>query len=1841
MNPPIFGIRLTLLFVALAFARIQGSAITFTNDTAIGVYDTNYDGADIIVTNCVVTVDGWHSFGSLRLLSGAVLTHSFSADSYLTNQIPVGVNLNISNDVFVAEGARIEANGIGYGGTNGPGAGSPSAGASYGGSGAGHGGYGGMTFDSSASVGLCYDQDLQPVNPGSGGGAGLGGPGGVGGGVIRLTVGGLFEISGTVSANGADATNSRSGGGAGGSIWLGASVFKGNGSISADGGAGEPTLGGGGGGGRIALNCMSNQLTGLIHSYGGIGFEDGGAGTIYVETADTPDGLLSIDNGVRSGAATELASEGSPDLLVAGNAVVRSASGQILRNLLVRSNCWLIPPINSMLVSLTVSNNATLERGSGIDLHGRGYPYGQGPGLGSFSGTNGGGGGHAGFGGVGGPVNTGGPGGPGQGGTFYGSILQPFVPGSGGGGNTIYPGGYGGGAIKLSVTGSLVMDGILAVDGESPSAPGAGGGSGGSVWIDAGNLSGSGRISASGGSAIPPLGGGGSGGQVALYCDANQFSGTLTAFGGSGFGSGAAGTIYTKLGADANAQVVLDNGGRPGSNTVLASLGVIDLIVQNGAAASGWTSFHDLIIGPGGRLIPATSSPAIATLTVEGDAMIEAGGSLSLSGLGWPSSQGSGAGRYNAGNPSSGSGAGHGGFGGNGAAGTQYASGGNTYGSVSSPAAPGSGGGGSLATLNTAGGAGGGSLRLIVTGGLRVDGQLTVDGMSATGSGAGGGSGGSLWVNVGKFSGSGMISANGGLGDLPNGGGGGGGQIAIYYASNDFSGALSARGGAGFGVGGAGSVFLKSAMDTHAQVTLDNGGLVGTNTILSGMMPVDLALLGGAVTKNLRTFPVRNLLVGSNSWLSTASLTENWTITGNATIEKGGRISVDGMGYNYNQPGSETGRYATGTGGGGGGHGGFGGNGAAGVTSAGGRAAPDYPQAPYPGGGGGISYYTSLPDGVGGGGLGLSVLGLLTVNGRLSSDGNSSYQGGDGGGAGGGLSLSLGGLAGSGVISATGGSGDFPNGGGGGGGCISVTYQSNLFGGTMSAKGGGGFTAGGAGIIYLRQSNKSGGQLLVNNEGQRGTNTLLLVPAGKDDLVVTNGATLSFLFGSGLQNIGSIVLETNTVMFLTNQTLNVSGSAIIRQGAAIVADGTGYGPISGPGAGGSAGPVRGGGSHGGLGGASHARHYGLLAAPTNLGSGGGNGSGNSSMPFGGAGGGAVWMSVNGNLVVDGAISANGLPGAVNSGGGSGGSVWLSAGNLSGSGSISARGGAGNGKAGGGGGGRVSLTCATNSFNGAVVAGGGGGYAPGGAGTVYLKTDADPVGQVLVDNGGLAGTNTPLSLPGPLDLTISGGAIVHPVSGGLILNSLVVGESSSLTMPPASTNLDVAVLHDATVQPYGEISVNGKGSLLSQGLGAGLTASGYGSGGGYGGSGGASGTMPGGVAYGSAQTPTDAGSGGGAGSVATPGGSEGGGAIRLSVAGALLVEGTISANGNVGLQDNSGGGSGGSIWITSGLVGGSGQLLAQGGGGELFGGGGGGGGRVAVYKLTNHFQGLISASGGPGFSSGATGSVYGATFGGNLLVVAQTPVGVVSNAVSQVILSFNSPVDPESFSAQDVQLTTPNGPMPSTNMTVSPFNSTTYQVSFAQQTAVGDYFITVGPSIQDLFGFGMSQAYNGAFTVSLPTIQGTISDTNGLPIPGVLLQSDGPISNAATDPNGIYVVGAPPNTTFSITPSKTGLYFIPGWRSYANIDSTLMNQDYLAVTSLTGTFTALSQGTNLLLGCYGYSGANYQVEVSVDLENWAPSGDWLQGTNGPLQVVVPVGADPAEFFRMRANSDPRF
>jgi hypothetical protein len=278
--------------------------------------------------------------------------------------------------------------------------------------------------------------------------------------------------------------------------------------------------------------------------------------------------------------------------------------------------------------------------------------------------------------------------------------------------------------------------------------------------------------------------------------------------------------------------------------------------------------------------------------------------------------------------------------------------------------------------------------------------------------------------------------------------------------------------------------------------------------------------------------------------------------------------------------------------------------------------------------------------------------------------------------------------------------------------------------------------------------------------------------------------------------------------------------------------------------------------------------------------------------------------------------------------------------------------------------------------------------------------------------------------------------------------------------------------------------------------------------------------------------------------------------------------------------------------------------------------------------------LVTVIGGEGDFQGANGSIFYST-NLTLQVLSHTPVGIVSNGVSFVNLVFNGAPNPASFSGTDVAITTPNGLLDSGTLSISRLNSSSYQVSFPLQTAVGNYTFTVGTNINDLFGQPMSQVYTGAFTVLLPVIQGSVTGTNGLPAPGVLIQPDGGLSTTTTDTNGNYALGILPGWSGTVVPSGGGFVFAPGSLVYTNVTTSISNQNFVAVITIAPDLSAGLQTTNFTMNWFGISGVTYQLYSSTNLVNWLPDGPPFPGTNGPVVLPIPINGDPVKFYRVQA------
>jgi len=1581
----------------LAAAPAWGDTYTFTEDTTIDPNDTTYDGHDIIVDGCTVTIDGAHPFNSLGVINAGVVTHSPNADTQVYT-----LDLTIATDVSVEAGSRIDVNGKGYSSTNGPGQGNDNA--QYG-AGAGYGGNGGSS--TGAAGGAAYGAILQPTDIGSGGGEGIPAAGGAGGGAILLDVGGTLLVNGDITADGADGATSGSnwgGGGSGGSVYVTVGTLAGTGTVSAIGGDSALLTGsGGGGGGRIALYADTDSFQGSTPAYGGAGYVQGGAGTVYFKETAAASGVLLLDNNSVAGAWTPLTAPEPFDLALRHAAIGAPAEAMAIGDLMINQDSLMKHASEGPGIDLTVLGDATIDPNAAIDVTGRGYGSSSGPGEGGDHSQYGAG---AGYGGAG--ANSTGA----AGGTVYGSLTEPTDLGSGGGRTDTYQqGGAGGGAIHLDVAGTLTLNGELIADGNPGGTAGSnwgGGGSGGSIYVEVDTLEGTGGIQANGGSVAAAGAGGGGGGRIAVHYDtANNFGGTMTAYGGGLDRFGGAGTIYIKQTAGADGDLHINNNANMGADTDLpAAYPTFGLVrVENGGVLAvtptETLTALDLEVLAGGVVKHDATEAGGIHLDVIDDATIALDGKIDVSGCGFGSRSGPGAGGDG---PNHGCGAGHGGIGGRSA---DSSARGVAYGDFEQPDTLGSGGGADSDGHNRPGGAGGGVVRLSVGNALVIDGQILADGLagSSGSENGGGGSGGSVWISADDVTGAGVISAVGGAGGSLNvGGGGSGGRIAIYATTDAFTGTVTACGGAGYEVGGAGSIYVESGGSLGNALIIDNCANAGSWTELPGVTQISNNLI---VRNAAQLTHSGNLAVDGDLAIATDGKVNHHyentdglslSVAGNVDIDASGLINLSSRGYApRNGPGAGE---STTTSGAGGGHGGPGGDGS---NTAGGSTNGSFVEPTELGSGGGEE--TDTPNGGrGGGAVHLSVTGTLSFEGSIFANGGNGGGGGssdNGGGAGGSVWIDVDTLTGAGTISANGGNGGAGVlGGAGGGGRIALHTNTNAFTGTMTACGGTGHNNGGAGTIYVDLAAGVGSALILDNCGTSGAETDLPdTTTVENNVIVRNNAGLTHI--GDLTIHGDLTVETNGYVTQPHEQgashLVVAGDATIDVGGSISVSGRGHAPRNGPGAGGSSTNSGAGGGYGGTGGdgsnTTGGTVYGSTSEPNDLGSGGGE---ETDGPFGGRGGGAYRLSVTGTLTIDGELLANGGngTGATNqdNGGGSGGSIWLTAGMLTGNGTISANG--GNGGAGvlggGGGGGRIAIYCDdTAGYSGTILAHAGTGYQSGGAGTIYTETSAQTYGDVLYDNGAISGAWTPFTETDPFAYTIANGAIVYPTEP-LGVRSIHVASDGLLTHQSQDDNFFFQIEEDVTVDAGGAIAANGRGYDSSNGPGQGEDGSTFGAGAGHGGAGGDSSQAGGGGTYGMENKPLEFGSGGGNGVPYTNGGN-GGGILAMIIGGTLQVDGELAVNGGAGWNvsgNYGGGGSGGSIRLKANTVDGTGVITANGGDGGYANSGGGGGGRIAIYTCDLLMpMAQITATGGTGYQNGSDGTIY---FGSSSVDITQQP-----------------------------------------------------------------------------------------------------------------------------------------------------------------------------------------------------------------------------------------------------------
>ena len=451
------------------------------------------------------------------------------------------------------------------------------------------------------AAGNAYGSVSQPTALGSAGGVN----GYDGGGAIKLDAAGTITLNGFITANGIGGMRRTA---AGGSIWLICDTFAGSGTIRAQGGDASATGNNAGGGGRVAIDRVTSTFSGIVSLRGG---RDNGSFTQYAGQPGTlwepnrfPTGTpespvilafgldssyqyhfagsetnywdVTISNGwfeaqsgslvvsnlvLKNGAIfrsdewaygregkrtmTHLDVTGQFD--VSGNSVVylgaytydtdtfSLAAGSILfpvgdRDAINEDSGGTVA-VKHGLGPVICARNATVNG----DINGvsRGFRLTEGPGYGGWDRG----------GSYGGREST-------KVGPTYGRLSRPTALGSGGA-----QGSSGGSAIMLDVEETLTLNGSVNLSGGDASRRN---GSGGSIWIVAGTLAGSGTIlRADGGAGTGGACGGG--GRIAIGSVTSTYTGASTV--NAGDANAEAGTVFRCTSVNREAMIEQDGPG--------------------------------------------------------------------------------------------------------------------------------------------------------------------------------------------------------------------------------------------------------------------------------------------------------------------------------------------------------------------------------------------------------------------------------------------------------------------------------------------------------------------------------------------------------------------------------------------------------------------------------------------------------------------------------------------------------------------------------------------------------------------------------------------------------------------------------------------------------------------------------------------------------------------------------------------------------------------------------------------------------------------------------------------------------------------------------------------------------------------------------------------------------------------------------------------------------------------------------------------------------------------------------------------------------------------------------
>lgn len=149
----------------------------------------------------------------------------------------------------------------------------------------------------------------------------------------------------------------------------------------------------------------------------------------------------------------------------------------------------------------------------------------------------------------------------------------------------------------------------------------------------------------------------------------------------------------------------------------------------------------------------------------------------------------------------------------------------------------------------------------------------------------------------------------------------------------------------------------------------------------------------------------------------------------------------------------------------------------------------------------------------------------------------------------------------------------------------------------------------------------------------------------------------------------------------------------------------------------------------------------------------------------------------------------------------------------------------------------------------------------------------------------------------------------------------------------------------------------------------------------------------------------------------------------------------------------------------------------------------------AYQLTA-FSGGDMLRGPQGLALDGDGDGFGGDDFVYNFVIDQTGPTLIDHrftAVDTLQLTFDEPVDPATFSSDDLALTLPDASPYPGPFTVAPLGDAVFEVTFDPQTDPGDYTLQVGPDLTDLAGNPMDADQQVVFDIDWPALRASLND----------------------------------------------------------------------------------------------------------------------------------------------------